>query len=166
MNRWSQTPFVPKPMITEKPLPFVPASDTIFFRSLDRPQGGLQSLARSVSGFDKIQHLALPLPPRGLPLKDDWKNCLALFRDLQTLTFLVGGKDQSWDGEQEVELRDLEEWFLDGRERRVRIEGWKLDAGQVGRYLGGACFEARMRGRWDEEWRGVNVRCVAWRKAI
>lgn len=164
LSRWSRTPVIAEPSVAERSLPFIPENDTVFFRSLDRPQGGLQSMACGVSGFENIQHLALPLPPKGLPLKNDWKVCLGLFRDLKTLTFLVGGKDQSWRGGEEIELRDLEEWYSDGRDRSVKVDGWSLDVAEVGRFLGGACFEKRMRGSWDSEWPGLNVRVVAWTK--
>jgi hypothetical protein len=133
---------------------------------MDAPQGGIQSIARSMTGFDCIQHLAIPLPSRGLNLRNEWKRCLALFQDLKTLTFLVGGNDQNWLGEGEIELRDVEEWFVDGRARTVSVEGWSLDIGEVSQFLGGRCFEERMRGAWDSEWMGVNVRCVAWKKGI
>lgn len=152
------------PIVPEKPLPFIPERDTIFFRSLDRPQGGLQSLACSVTGFENIQHLALPLQKSGLPLRNEWKMCLGLFRDLKTLTFLVGGKDQSWVGEEEIELRNIEEWFVDGRERMMKCDGWSLDVAEIGRFLSGANFEERMKGSWDDEWNGVNARVVAWKK--
>jgi hypothetical protein len=162
--RWSRTPAIPTRAVAEKALPFIPENDTVFFRSLDRPQGGLQSMACSVAGFENIQHLALPLLGSGLPLRNEWKMCLGLFRDLKTLTFLVGGKDQSWLGEEEIELRDVEEWFMDGRSRQVKIDRWLLDVNEVGMFLSGACFEQRMRRSWDEEWEGINVRVVTWRK--
>lgn len=162
--RWSRTPYVPKPFVAEKPLPFIPDIDTVFFRSMDRPQGGLQSLACNLAGFENVRHLALPLPSNSLPLRNEWKMCLSLFRDLQTLTFLVGCKEQTWVEDEEIELRDVEEWFLDGRERRVKVDKWLLDVSEVGRFLSGLNFEQRMRGSWDEDWKGINVRVVAWRK--
>lgn len=163
-RRWSRTPFVPKPVVAEKPLPFIPERDTIFFRSLDRPQGGLQSLACSVAGFENIQHLALPLPSNGLSLRNEWRMCLGLFRDLKTLTFLVGSKEQSWVEDGEIELRDVEEWFADGRDRMVKVDKWLLDVSEVGPFLSGVNFEERMRGSWDDEWEGINVRVAAWKK--
>jgi hypothetical protein len=152
--------------VAEKALPFIPESDTVFFRSLDKPQGGLQSIACGVSGFENIQHLALPLQPSGLPLKNDWKMCLGLFRDLKTLTFLVGGKDQSWIDEEEIELRDIEEWYSDGRDRLIKVDKWLLDIGEIGEFLSSVCFEQRMKGSWDDEWLSVNVRVVAWAKGF
>lgn len=92
--------------------------------------------------------------------------CLGLFRDLKTLTLLVGGKDQSWFSQEEIELRAAEEWFVDGRERQIKVDRWLLDVNEVGRFLSGACFEQRMRGSWDEEWEGISVRVVAWRKGV
>lgn len=46
--------------------------------------------------------------------------CFHDFQDLKTLKFLVGGRDQSWTEEGEIELRDVEEWFVDGRDRGYR----------------------------------------------
>ena len=53
-DRWSRTPLHPQPVEPEKALPFIPESDTIFFRSLDRPQGGLQSVR--LSYYAKSSH--------------------------------------------------------------------------------------------------------------
>lgn len=153
--RWSRSPSLQFPVRQEKTLSFIPESDTVFFRSLDRPQGGLQSMACSVMGFENIQHLALPLQGTGLPLRNEWRMTLGLFRDLKTLTFLVGGRDQSWFGEEQIELRDVEEWFADGRQRLVKVDKFLLDVSEVGRFLSGASFEQRMRGSWDDEWRGI-----------
>jgi len=164
--RWSQAPAIRLPEVTEKPVPFIAKNDTVFFRSLDRPQGGLQGLACSIFGFENIQHLALPLKATGLPLRNEWKMNLALFRDLKTLTFLVGGKDQTWFGDSEIELRDAGEWFADGRERTVKCDIWRLDVDEIGRFLSGQCFEERMKGSWDDEWQGINVRVVAWKKGV
>lgn len=163
--RWSRTPHVPpKAVVAEKPLPFMPKSDTIFFRSMDKPQGGLQSLACNLAGFESIRHLALPLPARGLPLRNEWKMCLSLFENLETLTFMVGCKEQSWLEDEEIELRDVEEWYQDGRARTVKVDKWLLDVSEVGPFLSSLNFEERMNGSWDEDWKGVNVRVVAWRK--
>jgi hypothetical protein len=162
--RWSRTPYVPKPFVVERPLPFMPETDTVFFRSMDRRQGGLQSLACNLAGFENIKHLALPLPTSGLPLRNEWKMCLSLFRNLETLTFMVGCKEHSWLGEDEIELRDAEEWYQDGRARTVKVDKWLLDVSEVGPFLSGLNFEQRMRGSWDEDWKGINVRVVAWRK--
>jgi hypothetical protein len=124
----------------------------------------VQSMACNVAGFENIQHLALPLQSSGLPLRNEWRMTLGLFRDLKTLTFLVGGKDQTWFGEEQIELRDVEEWFVDGRQRLVKVDRYLLDVGEVGSFLSGASFEQRMRGSWDDEWDSLNVRVVAWRK--
>jgi len=164
--RWSQTPAIRLPEVVEKPIPFFAESDTIFFRSLDRPQGGLQSLACSISGFENIQHLALPLKASGLPLRNEWKMSLGMFRNLKTLTFLVGGKDQTWFGDSETELRETGEWYADGRDRMVKCDTWLLDVDEIGKFLSGQCFEERMKGSWDDEWQGINVRVVAWKKGV
>lgn len=87
-----------------------------------------------------------------------------MFRDLKTLTFLVGSKEQSWVEDGEIELRDVEEWFADGRDRMVKVDKWLLDVSEVGPFLSGVNFEERMRGSWDDEWEGINVRVAAWKK--
>jgi hypothetical protein len=79
---------------------------------------------------------------------------------------LVGGKDQSWLQDGEIELRQVEEWYADGRERKMKCDRWLLDVNEVGPFLSGQCFEQRMRGSWDGEWRGINVRVVAWKKVV
>lgn len=86
-----------------------------------------------------------------------------MLENLKTLTFMVGGRDQTWAGEGEIELRHVEEWLLDGRERTVGVEGWKIDMKHVGKVIGGRLFEERMKGRTGE-WTGVSVRVVAWSK--
>ena len=118
---------VPK---TAPKVPFVPERDTIFFGSLDHiHSNGLASLHRSISVVSKIQHLALPLPPHSLPLRNEWLGMLHDFDDPKALTFLVGGTDQSWVNEGEIELRDVEDWLVDGRDRsfrvNVRAAAWK-----------------------------------------
>jgi hypothetical protein len=113
---------------------FVPERDTIFFRPLGRsPNDGLKCLRDRIA-VSKIQHLALLLPPNGMPMRGQWRKSSHDFEDLKTLTFMLGGRDQSWMGEGEIELRELEEWFLDGRTREYKVREWIFDVDEVARF--------------------------------
>lgn len=153
----------------------------MFFRSIDSPPGGLQSLASQIYGTDKIQHLALSFESNSLSLRLEWKRTLAThFPNLKTLTWMLGGKDQSWVEDKEIVLRDLEEWYTDGRERQMLVEStYLLDVSEVGKYMSGGVFDRKIRRRgkpkqtpwgvkeewkWATEWEGLNVRVAAWSK--
>lgn len=86
---------------------------------------------------------------------------------------MLGGRDQGWVEDGEIELRDLEEWFADGREREYKVRDWVLDVGEVASFLGGQYFVEWGRDRgwskgmtWAKDWEGVNVRVVAWKKSV
>jgi hypothetical protein len=158
-------------LIYNKPrVPF----NTIFFRSLDRKASdGFESLRHHVSNISGIQHLALSLPPRGLSKQDEWYRVLHGYKILKTLTFLVGSREQSWLEEGEIELRDVEEWLVDGRERLIRMRNLLFDVGdELGRFMMGpwllvgvramGWFDGMYSGK-DWEWM-PNFRVVAWRK--
>ncbi len=72
--------------------------------------------------------------------------------NLDTLTLLVGEKEKGWGKGKYVELRDVEEWFVDGRERKVDVDGVTLDVADVGRYLSGEHFEEMMRKEVQGNW--------------
>ena len=44
-------------------------------------------------------------------------------RSLKTLTLMIGCEEKSWRAGKWVELRDLEEWYVDGRARKVELRG-------------------------------------------
>lgn len=111
----------------------------------------------------------------------EWKRILVTrFPKLKTLTWMLGGKDQSWIEDREIVLRDLEEWYADGREREMLVEStYLLDVSEVGKYMSGNVFDMKIRGRgkpkqvhwgvkpgWKgtTDWKGLNVRVVAWLK--
>lgn len=89
-------------------------------------------------------------------------------RDLKTLTYVVGDMNQ-WVGFRYAKLRDVEEWFVDGRDTRcLDCDFLCLDVKELGGYLSGSKFEKRVKAShgWrfgDEEWKGINVRVVAWK---
>lgn len=58
---------------------------------------------------------------------------LVRMQALKTLTFMLGSKEKSWRGTQRgIELRDMEQWFVDGRSRDVfRGNGGMIDVKEV-----------------------------------
>jgi hypothetical protein len=121
----------PKPNRT---LHFNPERDTIFFRSLDFPQNELSSFVHQINGMNTIQNLAIPLELwKGIPSKLQWHGILSSMPELKTVTFMVGSKEKSWRGiQQSIELRDVEQWFVDGRSREVhRGNGGTIDVKDV-----------------------------------
>jgi hypothetical protein len=87
---------------------------------------------------------------------------------LKTLTFMLGSKEKSWRGTQRViELRDFEQWFVDGRSRDVsKGNGGKVDVKDVESHMRtttaaiGGLYEFGSKARN----RMVNVRVVAWKR--
>ena len=111
----------------------------------------------------------MPLSRAYLPPNNEWKRVLANLRDLKTLTYVVGDMNQ-WVGCKYAELRDVEEWFRDGRERRFECDFLCLDVKDLGRYLSGARCEKRLKASYGllsaDEWKGINVRVVAWKRVV
>ncbi|KAG9248519.1 hypothetical protein BJ878DRAFT_476376 [Calycina marina] len=128
-----------------KSVSYVAERDTIFFRPLNGRRSGIRCLTLNVSGFRNIQHLALPLPANGFTLRSEWNERLSEFRDLKTLTLMVGGRDQSWFGHDEIELRGTKEWYADGRDRTVNCDKrlWDVDEIVLELWLGGSIHEAQ-----------------------
>lgn len=152
-------------------LGFVPERDIVFIRPIDIHMDG-SGLPLYLNGLRKIRHLALCINHKS-SFPDLWMRDLALyFGCLKTLTFMLGGKDQSWSGDGEIILRDPEEWLLDGRPREVWFNQWWIDFNQLGSYMSGELFDERIRrralyrGSWRDVdgWKGINVRVVAWIK--
>jgi len=77
---------------------------------------------------------------------------MATLFNLDTLTLLVGEKEKGWEKGKYVELRDVEEWFVDGRERKVDVDGVMLDIGDVGSYLSGEHFEKMIKEEVQGNW--------------
>jgi len=92
------------------------------------------------------------------------KRALLSLGALKTLTLLVGEKEKSWKGEKWIQLRDVEEWFSDGRQREVSCEGLTLDVADLGTFMSGerwiwfVCFGSGV------EWAGIHVRVAAWKR--
>ena len=161
----------PKPNRT---LHFNPERDTIFFRSLDYAPNELGSL-HQINGINTIQNLAIPLELRnGIPSKSEWHGILSSMPELKTVTFMVGSKEKSWRGTQRsIELRDMEQWFVDGRSREVRRgNGGTIDVKDVEPYLKGLlpftsyAYVVSPTGRRSRRpaMRVVNIRVVAWKR--
>ena len=150
-------------------LHFNPQRDTVFLRSLDAPANELHTLMHDIEGIEHIQHLALPLEKgRWHPSQGVWHHILSSMRELKTVTFMIGSTEKTWRGSrQTIELRDVEQWFMDGRCRDVGIEdGHAIDVSEVG---------SRMRKltdvtsrRYPPRYRSVaceiNFRVVAWKR--
>ena len=128
---------------------------------------------RQINGMDVIQHLAIPLElQKGIPSKQQWHDILTTMKGLKTVTFMVGSKEKSWRGTQRsIELRDMDQWFVDGRSREVlRGDGGTIDIKDMESYLKDpAAFTSfagsparRRLGRPAS--RVINVRVVAWKR--
>jgi hypothetical protein len=86
---------------------------------------------------------------------------------LKTVTFMIGSMEKSWRGAQQtIELRDVEQWFEDGRCRNVGFGDKAIDVSDVG---------VRMRRLTDTTSRSyhprfrsaasaINFRVVAWKR--
>lgn len=90
---------------------------------------------------------------------------------LKTLTFMVGSRDKEWSSPPSIELRDVEQWFVDGRDRMVRRDSENIDISEVGRvmtseqyhYIPRFRLPVHRRTPWHQL-RVVNVRVVAWKR--
>lgn len=75
-------------------------------------------------GLHRIEHLAIPLDlKRPIPHSIQWISDMSdrFFLNLKTLTFMLGCEEKSWLGDASIELRDLEQWCMDGRRRTVKV---------------------------------------------
>ncbi|KAK2628074.1 hypothetical protein QTJ16_002720 [Diplocarpon rosae] len=95
--------------------------DTVFFRTLDLfSSDPLGNVLRSICGpNNNIQHLALPLNLDDLAQAKTWAPSLRRLRRLRSVTFMVGSKEKSWAKSGAIELRPLDQWFADGRDRWI-----------------------------------------------
>ncbi|KUJ23989.1 uncharacterized protein LY89DRAFT_679252 [Mollisia scopiformis] len=112
------------PALNPEPV-FTPERDTIFFRPMDHSLGNsLRSLPSNFRGhIVRIQHIAIPLDlKKGVSSTRWWASELVAFPKLKTLTFMLGCTEKSWTGDRSIELRDMEQWFVDGRKRTVEID--------------------------------------------
>jgi hypothetical protein len=167
---------------------FTPETDTIFFRNLSSPLEANYCLPNRIHDIDKIQHVALPLNLKRIPLPGELTWIFTDMKSLKTLTLMIGCEEKSWRAGKWVDLRDLEEWYVDGRERRVELRsGWdqshiitisppgalgpKVDISKLAEmYLQSQAFESRTTVRPGRRPRTVlrkddklvNIRIVAW----
>jgi hypothetical protein len=97
---------------------------------------GTSSIPYMIDGINAIQHLAIALKDRGLPSPREWRRLLVTLKELKTVTFLLGCEEKSWSDKKHIELRDLEEWYVDGRDRLISCyTGEKIDVRTVGSYM-------------------------------
>ncbi|KAE9381824.1 hypothetical protein N431DRAFT_491131 [Stipitochalara longipes BDJ] len=150
---------------------FNPERDTIFLRSLDTFPNELHTLMHDIQGIGSIQHLALPLE-KGcwLPLNGIWHHILSSMPELKTVTFMIGSKEKTWKGSQRtIELRDVEQWFMDGRCRDVgHGDGSAIDVNEVGSRM--RTLTATTSRRYSPRYRSlacaINFRVVAWKRVV
>jgi len=116
------------------PLPIYPERDTVFLRSFG---GSLYDFAVRCTDFHGLRHLALPFSGMLLGPRRELKAVLRRFPELETLTLVVGSGALGFArGETWVQLRDVEEWFADGRERMAKLYGdLEMDVGVVAKWL-------------------------------
>jgi hypothetical protein len=125
--------------------------------------------------MNTIQNLAIPLElGKGIPSKLQWHGILSSMPELKTVTFMVGSKEKSWRGiQQSIELRDVEQWFVDGRSREVhRGNGGTIDVKDVEPYLKrllpytSYTYVVTRTGRRSRRAvrRVVHIRVVAWKR--
>lgn len=113
--------------------------------------------------FCGLKHMALPLSvfdsrySKG-PYPIALANMIFELR-LETLTLVLGAYHNTWLSVKYVELRDLEEFFLDGRDRSFEWGSWKGDISELAGYL-----EGLTRGIRAIPIFAKHVRVVAWNK--
>jgi hypothetical protein len=170
-------------------VPFTPETDTIFFRSLGSPLEFPSYLQNHFLYMSKIQHIAFPLNLKRVPLPRNFAWILNAMRSLKTLTLMIGCEEKSWRAGKWVELRDLEEWYVDGRARKVELGGkWDpsgydtlyppgyfgqmVDISKLAEmYMHSAVFESSRNAPGDirrvagwKDPKAVNLRIVAWKR--
>ena len=92
---------------------------------------------------------------------------LASMRQLKTVTFMIGSSEKTWRGAQQtIELRDVEQWFMDGRSRDVGNDGLAVDVSEVTSHMRNL-IESNTRsyvGARKSSARAINFRVVAWKR--
>ncbi|KAF8853337.1 hypothetical protein BDZ45DRAFT_79870 [Acephala macrosclerotiorum] len=105
---------------------FVPERDTLFFRPMDHSlENRVITLWSAFRGLHRIEHIAIPLDlKRPIPHSAQWISDMSdrFFLNLKTLTFMLGCEEKSWLGDASIELRDLEQWCMDGRKRTMKFD--------------------------------------------
>jgi hypothetical protein len=85
---------------------------------------------------------------------------------LKTVTFMIGSKEKSWKGSQSIELRDVEQWYVDGRSRDILCGSTRVDVRDVGTFM--TSLPQKRVPLWltpgTTKERAINVRVVAWKK--
>jgi hypothetical protein len=119
---------------------------------------------QDIQGMEYIQHLALPLE-KGcwLPSQGIWHHILSSMPALKTVTFMIGSKEKTWrDTQRTIELRDVEQWFMDGRCRDVG-HGDVNEVGSLMRKLT-TSTSRRYSPRYRSRSCAINFRVVAWKR--
>lgn len=144
-------------------------SDTMFLREAEI-RNFTWFLPGSYINFHNVEHLALPLSVFNPQCSEGaypgkLTNILSTL-GLETLTLVLGTYQNTWLVDQYVELRDIEEFFLDGRDRGFEFEDWKGDILDLAKHLEGLKSRVRLtnvlykkRPRFAK-----HVRVVAWKR--
>ncbi|KAE8447652.1 hypothetical protein EG329_010623 [Mollisiaceae sp. DMI_Dod_QoI] len=136
-------------------LKYVSEHDTVFFRPLiSSLNNSAWDLISQFRGLSQLEHIAIPLDLK-MPVEThgplNYENLFRGFNHLKTLTFMLGCTEKSWSGDASIELRDLEQWFVDGRNRKITTErGVSVDVSELARLLGTQ----------------ISVRVVAWKRKL
>jgi hypothetical protein len=133
-------------------------------------------------GMSSLQHIAIPLDlKRSVSRHLFWPNDFYYFPKLKTLTFMLGCAEKTWRGDPSIELRDMEEWFADGRQRTVLVAGYFMQlphdgegyakTGQMSERWRDRCRRdiadlAKILERFAGPHRNLAVRVVAWKRNI
>lgn len=99
---------------------FSPRRDTIFFRAMGH------SIANEpkeiyLNGMGQLRHIAIPFEMKKLVRQSSFSTLSMRFPNLQTLTLVLGCEEKSHRGDPSIELRNLDEWFADGRPRTAKV---------------------------------------------
>lgn len=100
--------------------------DTVFFRPVSSSfliQDNPSLLVNFIRASHSIvQHIAFPICLKRELHVRDLRATLSAFIGLKSLTLMLGCEEKSWRGDSSIELRDLREWFADGRSRTIIVE--------------------------------------------
>jgi hypothetical protein len=161
---------------------FFPERDTLFFRTPYYYPLLLDTIRLEYPGLTQVKHIAIPLDesdPHAIPMSGVWQQAVQGWASLKTVTFMLGCNEKSWLGEEGIELRSLEQWFVDGRDRKVSCrDGVKIDVAAVGEYMMSDEYATAeigpvgpaglnyISGRARNSEKLVKVRVVAWKRGL
>lgn len=87
------------------------------------------------------------------------------FRDLKTVTFMLGCAEKGWFGHPSIELRDLEQWFADGRKRTVEVSGQRMDISELAGFMNSTGYRIAINAPPYPR-KPFNIRVVTWKRRV